>query len=164
MMKANPVLIFYAMFFFIACNNPKDATTGSDSTVANKETIPAKPMMTSVSGLTGKKWKLVQLMGKPVPDSVNGRMPFILLNKEDSSYAANGGCNGLGGKFDWNEETMRIKFKQGMSTMMACENLWVENELKQVLSETDNYSLGGDSVLTLNKARMAPLAIFKAAP
>jgi heat shock protein HslJ len=46
--------------------------------------------------------------------------------------------------------------------MMACGDMAIENGFKDVLKNTDNYSLSGDSILTFNKARMAPLARFRA--
>ena len=54
---------------------------------------------------------------------------------------------------------MRIKFNQGMSTMMACEDLDIENQFTKAVLAADNYSVNGNT-LTLNKARMAPLAKF----
>ncbi|NQX40805.1 Heat shock protein HslJ [Pedobacter steynii] len=110
--------------------------------------------------ITDRRWKLVELAGKPVADKVNGKEPFLLLQKSDSRYSASGGCNGIGGEFTL-ENNGRIKFAQGMSTMMACENMEVEQELSKALITADNYSLSGDN-LSLNKARMAPLARFKA--
>jgi heat shock protein HslJ len=44
---------------------------------------------------------------------------------------------------------------------MACEHMEIENGLNKALVTADNYSLNGDN-LSLNKARMAPLARFKA--
>jgi heat shock protein HslJ len=110
--------------------------------------------------ITDRRWKLVELAGKPVADKVNGKEPFLLLQKSDGRYSASGGCNGIGGAFTL-ENNGRIKFEQGMSTMMACENMEVEQELSKALITADNYSLSGDN-LSLNKARMAPLARFKA--
>lgn len=110
--------------------------------------------------ITDRRWKLVELAGKPVADKVNGKEPFLLLQKSDGRYSASGGCNGIGGEFTL-ENNGRIKFAQGMSTMMACENMEVEQELSKALITADNYSLSGDN-LSLNKARMAPLARFKA--
>lgn len=112
------------------------------------------------SMITDKRWKLVELGGKPVADSVNGKEPFLLLHTNDSRYSASGGCNGIGGTFTLAGHG-KIKFAQGMSTKMACENMEIENELTRVLIAADNYTLKGDS-LSLNKARMAPLARFKA--
>lgn len=137
-----------------ACSNQKKSTKSSGSEVAVITD-------TSFATITDRKWKLIELMGKPVADSVNGKVPFIILKMADSSYAANGGCNGLGGKFVLDEIKLRIQFKLGMSTMMACSDMLVEDGLKQVLANTDNYTMN-DSTLSLNKARMAPLARFKA--
>ncbi|MNV96172.1 META domain protein [compost metagenome] len=59
------------------------------------------------------------------------------------------------------QDNGRIKFSQGMSTMMACENMEIEHGLNKALITADNYTISGDN-LSLNKARMAPLARFKA--
>ena len=46
--------------------------------------------------------------------------------------------------------------------MMACLNMEIENELKRALEMADNYSLTADGkYLSLNRARMAPLARFE---
>lgn len=110
--------------------------------------------------ITDKKWKLIELSGKAVADSVNGKEPFLLLQKADGRYTASGGCNGLGGTFELLANG-KIKFTQGMSTMMACEDMWVETDLNQALVQADNYTVNGNE-LSLNKARMAPLARFRA--
>lgn len=133
---------------FAACNifKKSSAQNGEDD------------MKTNV--ITDRKWKLVELAGKPVADKINGKEPFILFQKKDSRYSASGGCNGMGGTFTL-QDNGRIKFSQGMSTMMACENMEIENGLGKALIAADNYSLNGDD-LSLNKAKMAPLARFKA--
>lgn len=112
------------------------------------------------SVITDRKWKLVELYGKPVADQVNGKEPFLQLHTADNRYGASGGCNGIGGNFSL-EGNGRIKFSAGMSTKMACDNMEIENGLTNALRTADNYSLSGDN-LSLNKARMAPLARFKA--
>jgi len=46
--------------------------------------------------------------------------------------------------------------------MMACLNMEIEDELKRALEMADNYSLSSDGkFLSLNRARMAPLARFE---
>lgn len=110
--------------------------------------------------ITDRRWKLVELAGKPVPDKVNSKEPYILLQKQDTRYSASGGCNGIGGNYELLANG-RIKFEQGISTMMACENMEIEHGLSKALISADNYSLDGDN-LSLNKARMATLARFKA--
>lgn len=114
----------------------------------------------TTQSIIGQKWQLVELNGKAVDETVNGKQPFIQF-QEDSRYTANAGCNSLAGGFELNEDNLRIKFSQGISTMMACENMELEQELSRVLETVDNFTQN-EGVLSLNKARMAPLAVFKA--
>ena len=168
-MKALHLLLMPSclIILFSACNNAQNSSASTDTTGAVTLTdttvamarMPAPAMVSN--GIADKKWRLIELMGKPVADSINGKEPFIMFKKEDSSYAANGGCNGLGGKVILDEEKLRIQFKQGMSTMMACPNMTVEDGLKKVFSSVDNYTVN-DTILSLNKGRMAPLARFRA--
>jgi heat shock protein HslJ len=110
--------------------------------------------------ITDRKWKLVELAGKPVADQVNGKEPFLLLQKSEGRYSGTGGCNGVGGTFTF-QDSGRIKFTQGMSTKMFCDQMEVENGFNEALIAADNFTISGDN-LSLNKARMAPLARFKA--
>jgi heat shock protein HslJ len=48
-----------------------------------------------------------------------------------------------------------------MSTKMFCDQMEVENGFNEALIAADNFTVSGDN-LSLNKARMAPLARFKA--
>ncbi|AZB24903.1 META domain-containing protein [Chryseobacterium bernardetii] len=109
--------------------------------------------------ITGKKWKLTELNGKPIELKNPKNNPYFKLNMEGMRYEGHAGCNGLGGTFEIKQDVMRIKFNQGMSTMMACEDLDIENQFTKAILAADNYSVNGNT-LTLNKARMAPLAKF----
>lgn len=109
--------------------------------------------------ITGKKWKLTELNGKPIELKNTKNNPYFKLNMEGMRYEGHAGCNGLGGTFEIKQDVMRIKFNQGMSTMMACEDLDIENQFTKTILAADNYSVNGNT-LTLNKARMAPLAKF----
>ena len=113
----------------------------------------------STEVITDKKWKLTELRGQPVADKINGKEPFIQLQKSDSRYFGTAGCNGIGGTFTLPGNN-RIHFSRGMSTMMACENMDIERGLMDVLQTADNYTISGKT-LSLNKARMAPLARFE---
>lgn len=109
--------------------------------------------------ITGKTWRLTELNGKPIALKNQKNNPYFKLNMADMRYEGNAGCNGLGGTFEIKPDIMRIKFNQGISTMMACEDLDIENLFTKALLTADNYSVNGNT-LTLNKARMAPLAKF----
>lgn len=110
--------------------------------------------------ITEKYWKLIEINGQPITQKLNKEPHFILKN-EDSLITGTGGCNGFGGSYTLDAEKSRISFSELFSTEMACPNMEVEAAFLDVLNRTDNYSHKGDT-LTLNKARMAPLAKFVA--
>ncbi|MBE8722352.1 META domain-containing protein [Sphingobacterium pedocola] len=117
---------------------------------------------TSVSqpiDMLDKKWQLVELNGNPVAEKINGKTPSLEFISKDNRYAAVTGCNGVGGEFEL-EGNNRITFSAGMSTMMACEDMSVEHGLKDVFGKADNFTIS-EGILSLNKAKMAPLAKFK---
>ncbi|KGE13930.1 META domain-containing protein [Sphingobacterium deserti] len=101
------------------------------------------------SSLQGIRWKLVELDGKSVPETVNGKMPYLELSMEENRYSATGGCNGIGGEYKLSKNN-GIKFTRGMSTMMACENMDVEKGLGGVFEQADRYQQD-ENGLTLNK-------------
>lgn len=138
-------MLFLSMTFFTACSIFKK----SSSSQTNQESM-------GNNSITEVKWKLIELDGKPVADKINGKEPFIKLS--DDRYSGTGGCNGLGGTFTL-KDNGRIAFTQGMSTMMACEIMEIEHGLNKALVAADNYTINDDT-LSLNKARMAPLARF----
>lgn len=112
------------------------------------------------SGLIGLRWQLVELNGKPVPATVNGKMPYLELSEEGNRYGSTGGCNGVGGEYELRKNN-GIKFGKGMSTMMYCDDMSIENGLKQLFDQVDSYAIAEGS-LTLSKGKGAALAKFVA--
>src|SRR5690606_28675152 len=111
-------------------------------------------------GVTEKYWKLVELNGRPVP--ALEREPYLILGTADGRASGFGGCNGFTGSYELDEAALRIRFGQIASTMMACiSGMDVETAFHEALRAADNYALSGDR-LSLNRARMAPLARFEA--
>lgn len=111
-------------------------------------------------GVTEKYWKLVELNGRPVP--ALKREPHLIFKIADGRVNGFGGCNTFTGSYKLDEVASRISFDQVASTMMACPSgMEVEQAFHEILRTADNYSLNGDH-LTLNRARMAPLARFEA--
>lgn len=110
--------------------------------------------------ITGRYWKLVEIQGQAVTGGATQKEPYIRLNAENNRIEANGGCNGMGGTYELSDPN-RIKFSQLIGTMMACENMEVENGLKRALESADSYHVSADT-LQLFRARMAPLARFVA--
>ncbi len=70
---------------------------------------------------------------------------------------AKAGCNMLGFGYKIKNE-IQVRLEGGISTRMACPG-HLEKDYIQALSETDNLACDGQT-LSLQKARMAPLARF----
>jgi len=138
--------LLFGMIVLSACTTQKQSASANQEPAGN-------------STITEKKWKLIELAGKSIPDKVNNKEPFIQLQENDRRFSASAGCNGLGGTFELKDRN-RIRFTPGPSTMMACANMEIEQGLIKALETTDNYTVSGNQ-LSLNKARMAPLARFR---
>lgn len=102
-----------------------------------------------------KKWQLMELYGKAVNGSPETH--YLIFNSKTGQAEANANCNTL--QFDYKiKNELLVSFTPTLSTRMACPDN-TEQELLQVLSEADNLTSDGEH-LTLNKARMSPLARF----
>ena len=111
-------------------------------------------------GVTERYWKLVELNGQPLPKL--DREPWLILKEADRRMNGFGGCNSFTGSYKLDAAASRLSFAQIATTSMACiSGMDVEQAFYEALRNADNYSLAGDH-LTLNRARMAPLARLEA--
>ena len=110
--------------------------------------------------ITNKYWRLTELFGKPLVKADSNHEPHLLLNPETGQVSGFAGCNSITGEYELNRENLRIRFSKIAATLMACDNMEIEDKFMEALNGTDNYSTDG-KILTLNRARMAPLAKFE---
>lgn len=104
-----------------------------------------------------QRWQLVELNGKEVEGDAETH--YIIFHSEDNRIEAKADCNMLIYNYRIKHQVM-LEIEQGLSTLMACPEGSIEDEYREVLNTVDNLSFDGET-LTLNKARMAPLAVFK---
>ena len=135
------------------------ACTSSKKVDAMQQDSPA----TATSPLFASKWELAEIMGKAVEPGPDGRRPHLVLDAAQERAFGFAGCNRFSGGFTVDEATGRITLGPLAATMMACASMEVETAFMEALQTADNYTLV-DGVLSLNKARMAPLARLQAAP
>jgi len=103
-----------------------------------------------------KRWKLIELYGKPITGSAETH--YIIFHSEDGRVEAKANCNVILNNYKIKNQ-YQLKITPGISTLMACpDNL--EQELLKALVQADNLSIS-ETNLSLNKARMAPLARFE---
>jgi len=105
-------------------------------------------------------WKLTELMGQPVPRPEPNKKETHIILKSGNRIQGFAGCNNIMGAYEVGDK-FSISFSGVASTLMACPDMKTEETLKEVLEQADNYTIKGNT-LSLNKARMAPLAKFEA--
>ena len=161
-LEKNPLKLLPLFFcatllaFGVACSSNKPASDPSSST-APTENVETKP-----TPLEGTKWELVELLGSPVV-AAEGRGPYTLeFNAGTQRAAAFAGCNRLNAGYT-RKDVNRLEFSPVASTMMACLDMSVETQLAEVMERVDSFVIVGDE-LQLLRAKMSPLARFKAIP
>ena len=145
------ILAFLALTMFIA---------GCKST-QKIPVVPIQPIPIAAPELQETYCNLTELLSKPVVMSgkINKEI-YIILKKEGNRILGFSSCNTIFGQYELKEGN-RITFSGMISTKMACPDLATESEFNNMLCIIDNYIING-SIMTLNKARMAPIARFEA--
>jgi copper homeostasis protein (lipoprotein) len=111
--------------------------------------------------LENRRWQLTELNGQPVQPVQGREGAFLELDGAQSRVTGNASCNRFFGTYELTVGN-RLRFAPNLaSTMMACPELERERAFLEVLGRVDNYAIA-DGVLSLNRARMAPLARFRA--
>ena len=121
------------------------------------ETTQQKYTLEKVSNIVGKHWKLIELNGEKII-SPEPKEPYFTLSVEDSRISGSGNCNSFNGTYTLTNGN-RIAISPLASTMMACINMEIDSQLSRAMDMADNYTINKDT-LSLNRARMAPLAKF----
>lgn len=105
-------------------------------------------------------WQLTQLKGEAVPDTVNGKKPYLAFIEEEGRYHASTGCNGINGTYVLGEANGDITFSNGISTRMFCQNMEIENGMTEILGQAKSYEIK-DKQLSLTDSTGAVLALFE---
>jgi heat shock protein HslJ/uncharacterized lipoprotein NlpE involved in copper resistance len=112
--------------------------------------------------IEGVQWVLTELNGQPVQSPESGEQAYFELNASEMKITGHASCNRFFGTYEI-KQGGRISFSENMGiTMMACPDMSVEMAFMEALRRSDNYAVSADG-LSLNRARMAPLARFRAA-
>ncbi|WP_116133870.1 YbaY family lipoprotein [Tropicimonas sp. IMCC34043] len=106
-------------------------------------------------------WKMVTMMGEPVPVIDDMREPHVTLSEDGPRYSATVGCNMMSGAVTLEDDS--IAFLPGPTTLMACQPPLDEMEqaLQQVLGQATGWKIAGESMWLLDDAG-TELAEFQA--
>lgn len=103
------------------------------------------------------KWQLIELNGEPY--TAGEKSIYINIDVYEMRINGNTGCNNINGQAIL-RPLNRISFSKIAATLMACPDMEHETKMMNVLNQADNYTMN-ENQLSLNKARMAPLARFE---
>lgn len=113
---------------------------------------------TARQDLVGGTWTVGQLYGKDISAPDGRKKPFLTFTM-DGKVQGHTGCNSVNGTYTL-EKGLRMKFSSMATTRMACPDVPYEREFLDALNNTYNYTVNNGE-LSLNKARMAPMAVLK---
>ena len=112
--------------------------------------------------IEGIRWVLIELSGQPVQAPQGSEQAHFELLAAESKVVGHASCNRFFGSYEIKRGN-RISFGNNMGmTMMACPDMDTEMAFMEAMRKADNYAISANQ-LSLNKARMAPLARFSAA-
>jgi heat shock protein HslJ/uncharacterized membrane protein len=103
-------------------------------------------------------WVLEELNGfKVFITDFQKELPRIEINAAENRYMGFGGCNSITGTIFYEKDVLR--FKNGISTLMACAPGNKEGEFNKALQSTTTYAIG-DNRLTLSNSS-GKLLVFR---
>ncbi len=144
-------------------NNESPALANDAAEEGMPQTQPERTVSVSDALLEDIRWTLIELRGLPVAVSDGVEQAYLELQSAENKVVGHTSCNRFFGRYELKPGN-RIVFDENMGmTMMACPDMTTESLLMEAISNADNYAIKGNQ-LSLNKARMAPLARFSSEP
>lgn len=155
-----PYILILALIVMVSCGpgNKKNKSANQGNDAGMEESTSSAKDASENAALTDGQWMLVKLRGETIKPEADRKPAFLVFDQENSRFGGNNSCNDIGGNYSLKEGN-RITFSEIISTQMACMPNKIELPFMEVLGMVDNYTINGDT-LSLNKARMAPLAVF----
>lgn len=145
------LIILLATVALIGCHTTKEMDNSTDIFNFDKQ----KEL------LTEKYWKLTKLYGQDVNMTEDQEREIFFRLTSAGRLTGFGGCNPISGAYEL-QKGLRISFDKVATGLKFCAGDIPEAKFLEVLNTADNYSFSEDNqTLSLNKARMAPLAVFE---
>jgi len=123
--------------------------------IENESNVEAEPLKMT---LTMKPWNWVGIEyadGRNITPRIQNK--FILTFKNDGRFSMQTDCNGIGGEYVVNDNT--IKLERMMSTLMSCEGSQ-ESDFSQALNKVDTYKFTSKGALILELKDGKGIMIF----
>lgn len=103
-------------------------------------------------------WKVLHAGSVQDPKSQKGEALTFELNGSQGSYFAETGCNSVRGTFSFDGKN-EIRFGQGAATMMACDDMTVETEVKKVLEQIRTFEIEKNILYLRDESGLALMSL-----
>lgn len=140
--------------FACSCGNSNQAQSSGQTPADTTETTAA----ISIDG----RWNIDNVV---VNDSLSVRPSeetpekASLITFDGGNYSITTNCNSIQGSYTLNGDS--IALNPGLCTEMACDNMSIEDMIKQVLPEISTVDLVNDSTLRLNSPASAYIVLSR---
>jgi TonB family protein len=117
--------------------------------------------------LEGKKWVLVEINGKPIPENVP-EIPYFTISmdkKKKRTLTGNASCADFIGKYQWSQKNWRLSFAKIEPAKKRCKSKKIkviDGEFLSVLKNTKEYRIINNQLQIgkIERDRFTPLAVF----
>ncbi len=116
----------------------------------------------STAPLFGTQWRIVEIDGNAIPRLVNNTIPYVSFDNNENIYAVKTGCNTLSGSLEYANN--KFALKPGISTLMACEDMRVEDGFKKVLTVISGYKINKKELLLVNNEKQVKVKLVQMEP
>ncbi len=107
--------------------------------------------------ISSNGWELEELTGFSNEIKGPNGFPTLVFNLADSTYTGTSGCNSFRGKFELDEDN--IKLLPGISTKRYCNNNGLEEAYFTTLNTVNRYRIFEEKLILFNNDEK--LAIFR---
>ncbi|MDR3326523.1 MAG: META domain-containing protein [Prevotellaceae bacterium] len=117
--------------------------------------------------LENKKWVLVEINGKPIPENVP-EIPYFTISmdkKKKRTLTGNASCADFIGKYQWNQKNWKLSFAKVEPTKKRCKSKKVkviDGEFLSVIKNTREYRIINNQLKIgkMERDRFVSLAVF----
>ena len=122
--------------------------------------------------LTDKRWKLIQLESKDIPENVPHQPYFIITvdKKKRRVLEGNASCADFAARYNWNMKNWKLTFSKIEVSKKKCKGKKekvIDGDVLSVFKNTKEYRITKEGYLQIGreeKNRFVPLATFESEP
>lgn len=109
--------------------------------------------------IENKRWVLTSLNGEDIAYNPNEPSAHFILNSLENRASGSLGCNRFFGNYTVAKGDS-LSFSKLGTTMMACADMRIEDQMKKILERVSSYALLNDTTLRFDAGKERGIAVF----